>query len=238
MLYDLLAGYDPATVDAPRASRPRVGLGAETAAKERSGDVVSEGRRGERLPWELQVHFTDWPDEQLVRLDAEGRVMHDAFVNSVKEADFVRNGTAKGIMSLSKEDSTRLWSAVQDHDLSSYNAIYQKLLNAPGASLRNIPLRIYLPSSQTTKSDADAVQGTLRVVQSLVSPTLAAREPQTLGTALYHLLPSLFPSRVTAIFARPVLHGAIAPLNAPVEELMRSAAYADGWIHLSIAMVA
>ena len=85
LLYDLLAGYDPATVDAPRASRPRVGLGAETAAKERSGDVVSEGRRGERLPWELQVHFTDWPDEQLVRLDAEGRVMHDAFVNSVKE---------------------------------------------------------------------------------------------------------------------------------------------------------
>ena len=105
-------------------------------------------------------------------------------------------------MSLSKEDSTRLWSAVQDReapytrqtvsgpadgnqarpadtsrgidDLSSYNAIYQKLLNAPGASLRNIPLRIYLPSSQTTKSDADAVQGTLRVVQSLVSPTLAA----------------------------------------------------------------
>ena len=108
-------------------------------------------------------------------------------------------------MSLSKEDSTRLWTAVQDReapytyndnpgkgrmvtrgppadmcfepdDLSSYNTIYQKLLNAPGASLRNVPLRIYLPSSQTTKSDADVIQGTLRVVQSLVSPTLTASE--------------------------------------------------------------
>ena len=37
------------------------------------------------LPWELEVHFSDWPDEQLVRLDGEGRVMEDAFVNGVKE---------------------------------------------------------------------------------------------------------------------------------------------------------
>ena len=57
-----------------------------------------------------------------------------------------------------------------------------------------------------------------------------------MGTALHHLLPSLFPSRETAIFARPVLHGAVVPLNAPVEELMRYATYADGWIHLSIVM--
>ena len=36
-------------------------------------------------PWDLQLHFTDWPDEHLVRLDPDGRVMHDAFINSVKE---------------------------------------------------------------------------------------------------------------------------------------------------------
>lgn len=60
------------------------------------------------------MHFSDWPDEELVRLDADGMVMHDAFINSVKEADFLRNGTAKGIMTLSKEDSAGLWQAVQD----------------------------------------------------------------------------------------------------------------------------
>ena len=49
-----------------------------------------------------------------MRLDPEGKVVHDAFINSVKEADFLRNGTAKGIMSLSKDDSTQLWKAVQD----------------------------------------------------------------------------------------------------------------------------
>lgn len=60
------------------------------------------------------MHFSDWPDEELVRLDAQGMVMNDAFINSVKEADFVRNGTAKGIMTLSKDDSSGLWKAVQD----------------------------------------------------------------------------------------------------------------------------
>lgn len=65
------------------------------------------------LPWRLTLHFSDWPEEQLVRPDAEGKVLHDAFINSVKEADFLRNGTAKGIMSLSKDDSTQLWTAVQ-----------------------------------------------------------------------------------------------------------------------------
>lgn len=66
------------------------------------------------LPWRLLLHFGEWPDEQLVRLDAEGKVLHDAFINSVKEADFLRNGTAKGIMALSKDDSTRLWHAVEE----------------------------------------------------------------------------------------------------------------------------
>lgn len=60
------------------------------------------------------MHFSDWPLEDLVRLDPDGMVMNDAFINSVKEADFLRNGTAKGIMSLSKEDSAGLWKSVEE----------------------------------------------------------------------------------------------------------------------------
>lgn len=47
-------------------------------------------------------------------LDEEGRALHDAFINSVKEADFLRNGTANAIMKLSKDDSTALWESVRD----------------------------------------------------------------------------------------------------------------------------
>lgn len=92
LLFDLYAGADPASKTSTR--------GDDSPAAESA------------LPWRLTVHFSDWPDEDLVRLDADGMVMNDAFINSVKEADFLRNGTAKGIMSLSKEDTFGLWKAV------------------------------------------------------------------------------------------------------------------------------
>ncbi|KAI4217719.1 MAG: hypothetical protein LQ351_000315 [Letrouitia transgressa] len=93
--------------------------------------VLSEQATSEddtKLPWRLTLHFSNWPEEQLVRPDAEGKVLHDAFINSVKEADFLRNGTAKGIMSLSKDDSTQLWTAVQKREQhSSVNQVHHRL---------------------------------------------------------------------------------------------------------------
>lgn len=74
-------------------------------------------------------------------------------------------------------------------------------------------------------------------MQTLIPPHTPEREVQTLGSALNTLLPSLFPSRRDAILAEPILHGATVPFDAPLEELMREAAYADGWLHLGVAMV-
>ncbi|EPQ61623.1 Bgt-1775 [Blumeria graminis f. sp. tritici] len=42
---------------------------------------------------------------------------HDTFINSLKEADFVRNGTARGVLAMSKEDSKQLWHAIIDSKL-------------------------------------------------------------------------------------------------------------------------
>lgn len=74
-------------------------------------------------------------------------------------------------------------------------------------------------------------------MQTLIPPQTQNRETQTLGSALNTLLPSLFPSRRDAILAEPILHGATVPFGAPLEELMREAAYADGWLHLSLVMI-
>ena len=120
-------------------------------------------------------------------------------------------------------------------DLSIFNPISQKLLYAQGAPLRHIPLRIYLPSSPSASEPAS---GHLRIVQSLIIPNLVGnREPQTLGTALHSLLPSLFPSRRTPILAKAVLHGAVIPMGAILEELMKGAAYSDGWLHVGVVMI-
>jgi autophagy-related protein 5 len=150
---------------------------------------------------------------------------------------------------MSKENSTQLWNSVQDSkpppsvstapliliipdDFIAYNKINSILLN-PATPLKHIPLRVYVPSSPTESSTL----GSFKIVQTLIPPVTPNREVQTVGSALNGILPSLFPSRRDAILAEPILHGAPLPFRAPLEEVMREAAYADGWIHLSVSMI-
>ncbi|KAL2129213.1 hypothetical protein VTI74DRAFT_8077 [Chaetomium olivicolor] len=176
----------------------------------------------ETLPWRLVVG--DGPEWDIA----------DTFTNSAKEADFVRNGNAKQIMSLSKADSTALWNAVQDNDYASFNKINARLLNTP-TPLKSVPIRIYIPSSPNDTSDAST--GSFKVFQTLIPPRLPNRTPQTLGSVLKTILPTLFPSSRDPILANVILHGGPVPFRAPLEELMREAAYPDGWLCLCVALL-
>lgn len=116
LLYDLYAGAEPAsqstTADynlTQSVILAGVGKHAQPSDEDETGTPKSD-----RLPWRLTLHFENWPDEDLVRLDAEGLVIHDAFINSVKEADSLRIREAKGIMTLSKEDTAGFWAAIQN----------------------------------------------------------------------------------------------------------------------------
>ena len=213
---------------------------------------ASENVKEGTAPWKLTVHFaaatsdtdSDAKTAALNQVPVTPAIVNDAFINSVKEADFLRSGTAKPIMSLSKAESKALWSSTQDHDLATFNKVYNSLL--PNTrEWRSIPLRIFIPSS-TARSFHDGVdnetKASVRVVQGQVAPYLATTSagpstrtgfggiPQTLGTALHALLPSLFPSRRTAMLARPLLHGVKVPMAAGLEDLARFCSYADGWI--------
>ncbi|KAL9068661.1 MAG: hypothetical protein Q9157_006441 [Trypethelium eluteriae] len=236
LLYDLFSGAEPASSSADPAR------GHESRHDEHTGDKKNDNDT-ETLPWKLVVHFTDWPEDQLIKLDEDGKVIQDAFINGVKEADFLRNGSARVVMGLSKDDSTTLWESVEKpDDLNLFNNINNKLLNPPGTSLRHIPLKVYLPTTPATSTPADSgpsanSAGSLRVVQSLVTPFLPSKQPQTLGTALNALLPSVFPSRRNPILAQAVLHGTVMPLAATMEELLRVAAYPDGFLHIAIVMM-
>lgn len=198
------------------------------------------------LPFRLTLHFTpDSTSSNVNLIDPTPIVLHDSFINSVKEADFLRSGTAKPIMTLPTHDSKALWSSTQENDLPTFARIHHALLPAPG-QMRNIPLRVYLPSSPGPEPS----KAQIKVLQSHVPPTLTATsastvaqrrspglgQPQTVGTALHSLLPSLFPSRRTPILATPLLHGAPVPMAANLEDLARWACYADGWLSVVVAM--
>lgn len=66
----------------------------------------------------------------------------------------------------------------------------------------------------------------------------ALGQPQTIGTALNQILPTLFPSRRSPLLAQAVLHGAVLPLSVSVEDLLRTTAHLDGWLHIAVVMMA
>ncbi|KAK7454835.1 hypothetical protein CaCOL14_005899 [Colletotrichum acutatum] len=208
------------------------------------------------LPWRLTVS------------DGDSWDIGDTFLNCVKEADFVRYGNAKRIMSLSKADTSCLWNAVQDNDYASFAKINALLLNAP-TPLRNVPLRVYIPSSPPPGTGSNTVTntnttsppptsqqvppatspapapagdtpgpGAFKVLQTLIPPVIpGTRTRQTLGRALQSHLPSLFPSSRDPVLANVVLHGSPVPFSAPLEDLMREAAYPDGWLCLAVVLL-
>lgn len=137
-------------------------------------------------------------------------------------------------------------------DMDLFNTVNNKLLNPPGVAIRHVPIKIYLPTSasqgtsQTIPESAGEDDNTaattgktghIRVVQTLVPLQLPTKQPQTLGTALNSVLADIFPSRRTPLLAQPVLHGAVVPMSANLEELGRAAGFGDGFLHVAVVMM-
>lgn len=59
------------------------------------------------LPWSISVHVRDYPTAKLLRGSAQ-----DMFMSMIKEADFVRHGSTKKVMNLSKKDHSLLWQSL------------------------------------------------------------------------------------------------------------------------------
>ncbi|GAB1737662.1 hypothetical protein NU219Hw_g2076t1 [Hortaea werneckii] len=244
LLYDLYSGAEPVHLQRG-GDQQHEDVRGSTAQQQVSRAGNGDGVDQEVLPWKLTIHYSGFPGDQLIPLDGDGKALQDSFVNAVKEADFIRNGTARTVMGLSMEDSEKLWRSVQTHDLQLFNSVNIKLLNPPGMELRHVPVKFYLPtSSATDPAGADTIPeetkaaGHVRVVQSLIPLQLPSKQPQTLGTALNSVLPSIFPSRRNPLLAQPVLHGAAVPMGANLAELGRAAGYLDGFLHVVVVMLA
>jgi autophagy-related protein 5 len=59
------------------------GIGKQALHQGHSEDVH------ELLTWKLTVHFKDYPNDILVPLDEDGKVLRDAFSNAVKEVSYI-----------------------------------------------------------------------------------------------------------------------------------------------------
>lgn len=159
-------------------------------------------------------------------------------------------------MKMSRTDTTALWNAVQDNDFATFSRINNRLLNPP-TPLKHVPIRVYIPSSPPGDASGSSMStgspASFKIVQTLVPTTTpnhagrmsmsilhSARQPhapQTLGMALKDMMPELFPSSRDPVLANVILNGVSVPFDAPLVELMREAAYPDGWLCLVVVLL-
>lgn len=230
LAYDVLTGHDPKDPDVNTTSSEdpeKRNIETETLVpvSDQTGTNPLDSIHG---LWTITLHWKDYPTEYVLALDSS-QTWQEYWLNQVKEACYTRQGSAKSIMNLSKDDTTKLIDYVVKHNFQGYWQIMDRIL-CPKPSIRNIPIKVYFPGSNT-------------VHQALVSPVLKGENDKgsnnlaTLGSALHAHFGQLFPSKRTCISARPLIHGIAIPLNAPLVDLLYDMMYSDGYLHLAIVMM-
>ncbi|KAI7874716.1 autophagy protein 5 [Lichtheimia hyalospora FSU 10163] len=171
------------------------------------------------LPWQITVHFRNFPAGTLLR-NPSIDTAQDMFMAMLKQADFLKHGTTKRVMNLSKNDQTQLWQSLLSDQYEEFWKVNNNLVGVVENELRYIPLRIYLPDG-------------CPVIQEPVSYIEEGYE-RSLGQVLGEILPDIFPPSENEHTGYPVIHGITLPLDTPIAWASLNLSYADHFLHLIV----
>ncbi|KAF9095345.1 autophagy protein 5 [Mortierella sp. GBA35] len=179
------------------------------------------GMNGSLLPWKVTVHFQNFPGDKLIKSQAVDSCQ-DYFMSMIKEADYLRNGSTKKVMNMSKSDQTQLWDGLSSNNYDRFWGMNYKLMTNDGVMARNLPIRIYLPEN-------------CPVIQEPVSPIDDEEQPKTLRQILNASLPDLFPLVETGPpVAAAMIHGVIPSLDTSAIWASQNMSYPDNFLHLVV----
>ncbi|KAF9908085.1 autophagy protein 5 [Linnemannia zychae] len=146
-------------------------------------------------------------------------------MSMIKEADYIRNGSTKKVMNMSKSDQTQLWEGLWSKSYDQFWGMNQRLVSNDGAMARNLPVRIYLPEN-------------CPVIQDLISPIDEQGHPRTLRQVLHAAVPDLFPLEHNELNSAPVasvlIHGVSPSLETDASWAAQTMAYPDNFLHLVV----
>ncbi|KAF9927004.1 autophagy protein 5 [Linnemannia zychae] len=174
------------------------------------------------LPWQVTIHSRNFPNEKLIK-NPTLKNCQDYFMSMVKEADYLRNGSTKKVMNMSKSDQTQLWEGLQSKSYEQFWEMNKKLVSSDGITARNLPVRVYLPES-------------CPIVQDLVSSLDEQGQPRTLRQILHAVVPDLFPLEDPGlnVVASVLIHGIRPSLDIDACWAVQTLAYPDNFLHLVV----
>jgi len=177
-----------------------------------------------QLPWNLTVHFQNYPSEELMRCGSRD-VVEAHFMSTVKEADALKR-KSQVINGMQKKDHKQLWMGLLNDKFDQFWMVNRKLMECtPEDPFKNIPIRLYQPDKP--------------FVQKLVKPFLETEdasgggggrvrtETLTLGHALSILAPDAIDVSHTVL-----IQGLEPPLETPIHYLSEHLSYPDNFLHV------
>ncbi|KAK9722286.1 autophagy protein 5 [Basidiobolus ranarum] len=190
---------------------------------------------GTCLPWKIAVHCKEYPGDKLIR-SPSSNMARDYFMSIMKEADYLRNGSTKKVMNLSKKDQIQLWDSIIADNIQDFWLVNAQLITNDNQPPKHVPLRIYLPA------DCPVLQEPITVYKE-------NGEEYTIGEIFEILLPDLFkPSAEDSstssneelnhptLKASALIHGVTLSLDTPLPWLYQNLSFPDNFLHIVIVL--
>eukprot|EP00003_Mantamonas_plastica_P017779 TRINITY_DN2934_c2_g1_i3.p1 TRINITY_DN2934_c2_g1~~TRINITY_DN2934_c2_g1_i3.p1 ORF type:complete len:193 (-),score=36.78 TRINITY_DN2934_c2_g1_i3:357-935(-) len=93
------------------------------------------------VPWEVFIHFQSYPENELLA-DPSLKNLLWHYTSTLKEADFIKNGSCRKVMGLSKSDQESLWEGLCKAEYDVFTSVNNTLtLNT--TEFKHIPVRVY-----------------------------------------------------------------------------------------------
>jgi len=174
----------------------------------------SENPENSFLPWEVTVHFSDFPKNKLLKFKSID-TLKDTYFTTLKESDYMRYGNANKVMCLSLDDQSLLWDSLCNLSFKDFWSINSKLLvNTPWS---NISARIYFNNTVIQERFAEVNE-----------------ENITLKDLITSWCPEVLNDNNNNEDYSIILHGLNIPLDTPLLWLGQYLSYPDNWLHIVI----
>lgn len=181
--------------------------------------------RGMNLPWEITVHFRNFPEDTVLHCQTRD-ALEAHFKSRLKEADCVKH-KSEVIQSLTPQEFGQIWKGFSENNYDEFWAVNKKMMLSTRSErepFKNIPFCIY--------QDGKAV------FQRLLSPYKSKSSPagggdlveNTLGDVL-QLYSSSFPiSQEHCV----LIHGIEISPQTPIQWLSENLSYPDSFLHICV----
>ncbi|GIY47438.1 autophagy protein 5 [Caerostris extrusa] len=168
-----------------------------------------------KLPWNVTVHFKDFPESELIHCPNKSAVQSH-FMSTVKEASALKHRTQL-VQSMLPKEHKELWQGFEKYKFDQFWAINKRLMENPGEQyFKYIPFRIYQPS--------------VSLIQGLIKPVHESGEQALLRDLLKAFVPE-FVDKIGSKY-KLILQGIEPPLSMHLQWMSEHLSYADNFLHI------